>query len=197
MLACTRWLTEMGHEKKWLGENMKIDLPSEAEWEKAARGGEEIFQPPRIISLDKIMTEHYTIEPRMKNEKPQRRYPWSDDADPNRANYAETKIGATNAVGCFPDGASPCGCEEMSGNVWEWTRSLWGKDYAKPDFKYPYELKDDRENLEAPRDILRVIRGGSFGTNASSVRCAFRDWHRPNFRDRYYGFRLSARPLSF
>jgi len=190
MLAFTRWLTEIGHEKKWLGEKMKIDLPSEAEWEKAGRGGEEIFQPLRIIALDKIRAEHYTIEPRKPNEKPQRRYPWSDDADSNCANYTETKIGATNAVGCFPDGASPYGCEEMSGNVWEWMRSLWGKEY-------PYEPKDGRENLEAPHDVARVLRGGSFYNDASGVRCAFRDWYNPNLRGRLSGFRLSARPLSF
>jgi formylglycine-generating enzyme required for sulfatase activity len=190
MLAFTRWLTEMGREKKWLDEKMQIDLPSEAEWEKAARGGEEIFRSPCIISIDKIMAEHYTIEPRMKNEKPQRRYPWSDDADPNRANYDETKIGATNAVGCFPDGMSPYGCEEMSGNVWEWTRSLWGN-------KYPYDPKDGRENLEAPTNVGRVIRGGSFSANASAVRCAYRNWRYPLYRDWGRGFRLVARPLSF
>jgi len=196
MLAFTRWLTEMGREKKWLGEKMQIDLPSEAEWEKAARGGEEILPSRRIISLDKIRAEHYTIEPRMKNEKPQRRYPWSDDADSNRANYDETKIGATSVVGCFPQGASPYGCEDLSGNVWEWTRSLWGKSYSTPDFKYPYDPNDNRENLEASRDILRVLRGGSFGWDASGVRCAYRGGFSPNSRSRLGGFRLSARPLS-
>ena len=196
MLAFTRWLTELAHEKKWLDEKMKIDLPSEAEWEKAARGGEEILPSPRIASLDKIVMEHYTIGPQKSNEKPQRRYPWSDEADPNCANYDETKISATNAVGCFSNGASPYGCEEMSGNVWEWTRSLWGKVWQKPDFIYPYDLNDGRENLGASHDVSRVLRGGAFYSYGRYVRCAYRRGFNPYGWSDIVGYRLSAaRPL--
>ena len=50
---------------------------------------------------------------------------------PNRANYGDTKIGDTSAVGCFPAGESPYGCHDMAGNVLEWTSSIY-----KP---YPYD----------------------------------------------------------
>ena len=83
----------------------------------------------------------------------------------------------------------------MAGNVWEWTRSLWGSDWGKPEFGYPYDPGDGREDLEAGQGVLRVLRGGAFDYAAWVVRCAFRYWKYPDLRLRYYGFRLVASPV--
>ena len=131
-IAFCAWLSEQ------LGETVR--LPSEAEWEKAARG-----------------------------DQGSRRYPWGDDEpDEDRCNF-DNNIGTTTSVGLFPAGNSPYHCCDMSGNVWEWTGSLWGKDFSSAEFGYPYDPTDGRENLDAPESVRRVLRGGAF-TQLSSRR---------------------------
>jgi len=144
-------------------------LPSEAEWEKTAKGGLELSNPERL-------------------------YPWGDEADPSRANYDAAEINTTSVVGAFPAGASPYGVEELSGNVWEWTRSAWGKDYGKPSFVYPYRHDDGREDLGS-RD-LKVLRGGAYYSNTNRISASARHGSFPYIGLDPYGFRCVWVPSS-
>ncbi len=193
-LAFCRWLTETWHGQALLPVGWSVTLPSEAEWEKAARGGLEKPDQPFIEPVHQIAGWEPTVSLEF-NPFSQRRYPWGDEADPNRANYDESGIGSTSAVGCFPGGTSPYGCEEMSGNAWEWTRSLWGQE-AKPTFNYPYDPQDGREDLEAPNEFRRVLRGGSVDDNGRSVRCAVRGRFNPGSGNWFSGFRVVLSPLT-
>lgn len=159
-VAYCRWLTVKLRERGEIGGREEVRLPSEAEWEKAARGvGGGV-------------------------------YPWPGEADPNRANYDKTNIGTTSAVGCFPLGRSVYGCEALVGNVWEWTLSLWGEDLYNAAYRYPYVSGDGREELTAGSSISRVLRGGSFYYTDSYARCAYRFRFGPGYWYFYYGFRI-------
>ena len=79
---------------------------------------------------------------------------------------------------------------DMAGNVWEWTRSLWGMDRSKPDYRYYYDPHDGRENLSAPDAAYRTLRGGAFSSNDNHVRCSCRGMSKPDYMDNYVGFRV-------
>jgi formylglycine-generating enzyme required for sulfatase activity len=178
-----------------LPQGFVVTLPSETEWEKAARGGERV--PVDHVSVTpQQLTEKLEAMPgraQLPNPFPTRAYPWGEPFDADKANV-ESAIGETNAVGCYLAGASPYGCEEMSGNLWEWTRSLWGRDLWTPDFEYPYSPDDPkREDVNAGEDIFRVVRGGSWYGHRGYARCAVRRWRLPDYRSFDQGFRVVLR----
>jgi formylglycine-generating enzyme required for sulfatase activity len=151
-VAYCRWLAEVT--------GRPYGLPSEAEWEKGARGSDG------------------------------RIWPWGNQWDAERCNCEEGGKGDTTPVGAYPQGASPYGLLDMAGNVWEWTRSLWGEDEINPSFKYPYDPADGREDLDAPGTVLRVLRGGSWDLSLRHARCVVRSWSYPDLSYSALGFRL-------
>jgi formylglycine-generating enzyme required for sulfatase activity len=143
-VAYCAWLT------KTTGQRWR--LPSEAKWEKAARGADG------------------------------RIYPWGDTFDKARCNTDASGIGTPMPVGRYPNGASPYQVQDMAGNVWEWTSSLY-----QP---YPYRKNDGRENLDSTES--RVLRGGSWNNNARNTRPACRIRVHPVDLVNYWGFRLAC-----
>ena len=196
-LAFCRWLSQHWREGGVLPAGWEVTLPSEAEWEKGARGGLGVPIKAQVVSVEQLFQESSLALEEAPNPAIHRRYPWrGDEADVNRMNFVATGIGGSSAVGCFPRGRSPYGCEEMIGNVDEWTRSLWGEDFDEPEFGYPYDPTDGREDMRAGDNVRRVVRGGSFFNSENLARCAVRGRVSPDFGDDRYGFRVVVSPIT-
>ena len=135
-------------------------MPSDAEWEKVARGTDG------------------------------RIYPWGNDMPTKERCNFNRNVGDTTPLGNYSSGKSFYGLLDMAGNVCEWTRTLSTQGSSIVGYRYPYIPTDGRESQDAPSFSGRVLHGGSFISNQKYLRCADRSWSFATHLDHNVGFRV-------
>ena len=168
-VVCISW-NDVVEYCKWLSKKkgLNFTLPTEAQWEKSARGTD------------------------------QRKYPWGNfEPSGKRVNFADKQAGLkpklswadkeiddgyayTAPAGSYPAGVSPYGLLDMAGNVWEWCYDKYG----------PYNSGYQRNPTGPSGGTNRVLRGGSWDGYAVDLRCANRGDAGPSDRYGVAGFRL-------
>jgi formylglycine-generating enzyme required for sulfatase activity/energy-coupling factor transporter ATP-binding protein EcfA2 len=194
-LAYCRWLTA------GLDDGQRYHLPSEAQWERAARGpGSPPSIPPRggeaesrskaSKSVPAPSTAPGATSPPLGGTGGGETYPWGEGWQPDRANTEELGLERTTPVGIYPDGASPEGLLDMAGQVWEWCSDWYAED--------AYRRRADRvtrDPLGPDKGEFKILRGGSWYNDRNFVRCASRGRGIPVGRDDISGFRVARGPL--
>ena len=145
-------------------------LPTEAEWEYACRAG--TTTPFAFGDM---------ITPELAN------YDWKSSYNGSPTRSSDPR--ETQPVGSYP--ANAWGLYDMHGNVWEWCLDHWHSNYADK----PEELKQDGSTawLSSDESKNRLLRGGSWYSNAKSCRSAYRAHNAPDIRYGSYGFRVVCR----
>lgn len=161
-------------------------LPSEAEWEKAARGTEGQLYP---WGNEWDASRCHFIIKKVAGKREARLGSRSTRRKP-RNNAHETP--ETAPVEAHASGQSGYGCYDMVGNVKEWTRTLWGTKQLEADFDYPYQADDGREaSEEAADNVLRILRGTGYEVrDEASLTCTHRNKYRAGKADKAIGFRV-------
>ena len=162
-VAYCAWLTATQEDGAAAGHVYR--LPTEAEWERAARG------------------------PSATDEKPElgegQRYPWGNEWREDHCNSEESGLGTTSPVGIFPKGTAKDGLEDLAGNVDEWCQDRYAEDY--------YARSREARNPTGPHSGgSRILRGGIWWDKGPDYcRCGARAWGDPGFWLNGGGFRCA------